>query len=304
VVIRSLEQSLAEAERLAEAPLPGGVVRFTLSPQGVHAQPSGRVAWLPVPPPLPPAEERKFVEAEKLEFQEGADRALRAYQELARSSQPAVRAGALLRLARVYRRTGKWDAALAAYRSLGRIDRVAIDGMPANFVARRALCSVLDESGRKQELRQEAGELAAQVVADFRKEVEPRGYTVDLEIEASDGLALRADAASLTNALWNLLDNAVKYSPDGRAVRVSVHRHPSGVAFAVRDQGIGVARHERQEIFRKFVRGERARRLGVKGTGLGLAIVSHIVHAHGGTVELDSEEGAGSTFRLVLPTDA
>jgi signal transduction histidine kinase len=147
----------------------------------------------------------------------------------------------------------------------------------------------------------DAGELAAQVVADFRKEVEPRGYTVDLEVEASDGLVLRADTASLTNALWNLLDNAVKYSPDGRAVRVSVHRHPSGVAFAVRDQGIGVARHERQEIFRKFVRGERARRLGIKGTGLGLAIVSHIVHAHGGTVELDSEEGAGSTFRLVLP---
>jgi signal transduction histidine kinase len=147
----------------------------------------------------------------------------------------------------------------------------------------------------------DAGEFARDVVAEFRKEVGPRGFTVDLDVEASGALPLRADAASLTNALWNLLDNAVKYSPEGRNIRVSVHRHPAGVAISVQDDGLGIPRREQKEIFRRFVRGEKTSRLGIKGTGLGLAMVAHIVRAHGGTIELESDEGAGSTFRLVLP---
>lgn len=82
---------------------------------------------------------------------------------------------------------------------------------------------------------------------------------------------------------------------------VGVHRHPSGVAISVRDHGMGISDRERKDIFRRFVRGEKARGLGIKGTGLGLAIVSHVVQAHDGTIEVESKEGAGSTFRLVLP---
>lgn len=171
----------------------------------------------------------------------------------------------------------------------------------------RLVESLLDfsrmEGGRKPYDLQpvDAGALAAEVVADFQKEVAPRGVTIDLEVERTADVQLRADAASLTNALWNLLDNAVKYSPDQRVVRVSVRRHPAGVAISVRDDGLGIPAHERKAIFGRFVRGEKASRLGIKGTGLGLAMVSHIVEAHGGTIELESEEGAGSTFRLVLP---
>ena len=84
-------------------------------------------------------------------------------------------------------------------------------------------------------------------------------------------------------------------------MRVSVRSHPAGVAIAVGDRGLGVPARERAEIFQRFVRGEQARQLGIKGTGLGLAMASHIAEAHGGHIELDSEEGAGSTFRLVLP---
>jgi two-component system, OmpR family, phosphate regulon sensor histidine kinase PhoR len=147
----------------------------------------------------------------------------------------------------------------------------------------------------------DAAEFAARVVAEFRKEVETRGISVELEVEPAASLAVRADASSLSNALWNLLDNAVKYSPDRHTVRVSVGRHPSGVAIAVQDKGIGIPQSERGEIFRRFVRGEQAARLGIKGTGLGLAMVSHIVQAHAGAIELDSVEGEGSTFRMVLP---
>jgi len=171
----------------------------------------------------------------------------------------------------------------------------------------RLVESLLDlarmERGRKpyEMAAVDAARFVHDVVEDFRKEAEPRGYVVEFESQPDGALAVRADRSSLVHALWNLLDNAVKYSPERRSIRVSVGRHPRGIAVSVEDHGIGVPARERKEIFRKFVRGESAGRLGIKGTGLGLAIVAHIVGAHGGTVEVESEEGAGSTFRIVLP---
>jgi signal transduction histidine kinase len=171
----------------------------------------------------------------------------------------------------------------------------------------RLVESLLDfsrmETGRKPWKLEpmDAGILAADVASEFQKEVEARGVQIDLFVEQSGALRLCADATALGHALWNLLDNAVKYSPEARPVHVSVARHPRGIAISVRDEGLGVPAGERREIFRKFVRGRKAGELGIKGTGLGLAMVSHIVEAHGGAIELESEEGKGSTFRLVLP---
>jgi two-component system phosphate regulon sensor histidine kinase PhoR len=147
----------------------------------------------------------------------------------------------------------------------------------------------------------DAGDLAEQVVEEFRKEVEPRGFTVKLDVAAPAERGVEADAGALTHALWNLLDNAVKYSGDARTLWVSVNGHPEGTAISVRDEGLGIPRREQKEIFRKFVRGEQARRLGIQGTGIGLAIVSHIVAAHGGRMDLQSEEGQGSRLTIVLP---
>lgn len=147
----------------------------------------------------------------------------------------------------------------------------------------------------------DAGKLTAEVVSEFRKEAQPRGFTVDLSLDGEADLPVRADPASLGNALWNLLDNAVKYSPGGSAIHVAVERERRGVSISVEDHGIGIPEFERKEIFRKFVRGHESKRLGIKGTGLGLAMVTHIVEAHGGAVEVESKEGSGSTFRIVLP---
>jgi signal transduction histidine kinase len=72
----------------------------------------------------------------------------------------------------------------------------------------------------------------------------------------------------------------------------------------VRDEGLGIPAHEQKEIFGRFVRGTKAASLGIKGTGLGLAMVSHIVRAHGGAIELTSQEHAGSTFTMVIPCPA
>lgn len=147
----------------------------------------------------------------------------------------------------------------------------------------------------------DAAALVADVVAEFQKEGAGSGFTIALAIEPPAPARVRADALSLTNALWNLLDNAVKYSPQSRSIEVAVRQQPRGIAISVRDEGLGVPARERKEIFGRFVRGDTASRLGIKGTGLGLAMVSHIVEAHGGAIELESEEGAGSTFTIVLP---
>jgi signal transduction histidine kinase len=573
--VRSLELSLAAAERVVLAgPVPEGMVRLLLSAERVEAQPADRVLWLPALRRAELADDRRFADAERLEYQGAVDRALSIYEDAARSPKSDVRAGGLLRLARVRRSQTRWDDALNAYRRLSTIHDVAIAGAPADLQARRGSSAVLQASNRTQELAREAkaleadllagrwtldraawqltvadierwtgqpvpiaadrrmfstvaallsashppessarrlivvdgtpvtvlwradgeraaalaipetvlnawvsgalddgpsagahlsllgstGELiagpalkpdatvvrapssetglpwtivlapgdsssasadlasrqrllsaalaaillllaggsyflwrvmqrelavarlqtdfvsavshefrtpltslrhvaelleenddmplarrktfyealgrnterlhrlveslldfarmeshrkpynlqsvdaaalVADVVAEFQKDVAGSGFTIALAIESP--ARLRADALSLNNALWNLLDNAVKYSPHTRSIYVAVGQHPRGVAISVRDEGLGVPARERKEIFGRFVRGETASRLGIKGTGLGLAMVTHTVEAHGGSIELESEEGVGSTFTIVLP---
>lgn len=145
--------------------------------------------------------------------------------------------------------------------------------------------------------------LIGSVVAEFEQDGAANGYHVELCVDSCHGAAptVAGDREALTHAVWNLLDNAVKYSPECRTVWVDVERAGSRLAIRVRDRGLGVARNERADIFRRFVRGADAKTRGIKGTGIGLAMVHHIVSAHGGTVSVASEPGAGSTFTLVLP---
>jgi signal transduction histidine kinase len=112
---------------------------------------------------------------------------------------------------------------------------------------------------------------------------------------------VRADREALSRALWNLLDNAVKYSPDCPTVWVEVGSEAGAVTIRVRDQGVGIPAAERKRIFHKFVRGGSTKTSGVKGTGIGLTMAQHIVRAHGGHLRVESEPGRGSTFTIVLP---
>jgi two-component system phosphate regulon sensor histidine kinase PhoR len=159
------------------------------------------------------------------------------------------------------------------------------------------------EAGRKAYDRQpiDAVALTTHVVAEFQRHAPVGSARIELETAAASGLQIHGDRDALVNALWNLLDNAVKYSPDGGPIHVSVGPHPLGTVIAVKDSGLGIARHERDAIFQRFVRGKQAVDLGIKGTGLGLAMVAHIARAHDGDVEVESDEGQGSTFRLALP---
>jgi signal transduction histidine kinase len=141
---------------------------------------------------------------------------------------------------------------------------------------------------------------AEEVVAEFRKEFASSGHSVELRTEPNLP-RLRADRDALGLALWNLLDNAVKYSPGRPEVQVDLRREGRHVAIRVRDQGSGIPPEEQKKIFNKFVRGVAARASNVKGTGIGLAMVRHAVRAHGGEIRIESHPGKGSTFTILLP---
>jgi signal transduction histidine kinase len=144
----------------------------------------------------------------------------------------------------------------------------------------------------------DAATMVRELVAEFQEQVAEKGYRIELVAEP-ELPRIRADPEALARALWNLLDNAVKYSPESKTVEVGVAREGEQVAIHVRDQGIGIPASQKKEIFRKFVRGGNAPR--VRGAGLGLAMVDHIVRAHGGQVKLESAPGQGSRFTLLLP---
>ena len=125
---------------------------------------------------------------------------------------------------------------------------------------------------------------------------------IGLNVESSVGdTTLRCDRPRMVSALTNLLENAVKYSERGSTVDVRVLVDGDCVVFEVSDQGIGIPRGDLERIFERFYRVDQARSRDTGGTGLGLSIVRHVAHAHGGDVTVESLEGQGSTFRLVLP---
>jgi signal transduction histidine kinase len=111
---------------------------------------------------------------------------------------------------------------------------------------------------------------------------------------------VRCDATRISQVLNNLLSNAIKYSPQGGQVRVALTTTPDTAWVAVKDQGVGIPPAERQSIFEPFRR-SAATQDSIPGVGLGLAVSRRIIEAHGGYIEVESEQGAGATFRFRLP---
>ena len=127
----------------------------------------------------------------------------------------------------------------------------------------------------------------------------PRGVSVRLDAPAP--LAVQGDPAALRRAVLNLVENAVKYTPRGGRVEVSLAAVDGSAAIAVRDTGVGMDPAEAARVFEPFVRLDAARARDTGGAGLGLAIVRSIVLAHDGTLAVESAPGAGSTFTIRLP---
>jgi PAS domain S-box-containing protein len=145
----------------------------------------------------------------------------------------------------------------------------------------------------------DAGAVAAQAVDTLRSHLPPE-ITVDLSVAPTVEPAF-ADRNRLQQVLVNLLDNAVKYSPNGGLVSAKVESTPEAVRISVADQGLGIPAAEQQRVFEKFYRLDTELSRAGGGTGLGLYITRELVRRMGGSVSVESEPGVGSTFTVELP---
>jgi signal transduction histidine kinase len=127
-----------------------------------------------------------------------------------------------------------------------------------------------------------------------------QGFKVEVTI-APTVREVRMDAEAVGQALANLIDNAMKYSTDERAIAIDARLQDGRLAIAVTDRGIGIPAAEHGRVFDKFYRVGRSDTQGRRGSGVGLALVRHVAEAHGGTVTVESAPGRGSTFTLWLP---
>jgi signal transduction histidine kinase len=135
---------------------------------------------------------------------------------------------------------------------------------------------------------------AAQVLASRK------GVRLRLEND-STSIALNADEELIKRMILNLLDNAVKYTPEGGEISLALEKHNGSAEIVVRDTGIGLSQTDQQRVFDRFYRVDKARSRALGGAGLGLSIVRSIVEAHGGDITIDSTPRHGSTFTVSLP---
>jgi len=128
--------------------------------------------------------------------------------------------------------------------------------------------------------------------------------SIEIRCELPDPpLRTMGDRRQLVSALYNLLENAAKYSDEGSVVTLRAVANGDDIDLEVSDHGVGIPARDLERVFERFYRVDRARSRETGGTGLGLSIVKHVAENHGGTVEVESEEGEGSTFTLAIPAD-
>ncbi|MEN8225998.1 MAG: HAMP domain-containing sensor histidine kinase [Bacteroidota bacterium] len=127
-----------------------------------------------------------------------------------------------------------------------------------------------------------------------------REGNISLKLESRDPI-LKLDASHFTNAVLNLLDNAIKYSEGPPEIEISTHDMPSNISLKVQDRGMGMSKDTMHKIFDKFYRKSSGNIHNVKGFGLGLSYVKAIITAFGGKISASSEQGKGSTFEIILP---
>jgi signal transduction histidine kinase len=156
------------------------------------------------------------------------------------------------------------------------------------------------EAGRRQYRPEPSDlhELVREVVCEYQEEISGSGYAFEL---AGSAAPVRADREAIRRLVRNLLENAVKYSPECRTVWIETGLENGRAVLRVRDRGMGIAPQEQARVFDRFVRGQAAKEACIQGTGIGLAMVREIVKAHAGDVHLASELGRGSTFTVCLP---
>jgi two-component system phosphate regulon sensor histidine kinase PhoR len=159
------------------------------------------------------------------------------------------------------------------------------------------------EKNEESEVIKFRQESVFEIVDSAVKICEPSAINKNIEIRAviDPEVKISVNRVLFENALTNLIDNAVKYSDEGKTVKIMAKETSSDLLISVEDQGIGISSMEHQRIFERFYRVDKGRSRKMGGTGLGLAIVKHVMNIHKGSIELSSVPGRGSCFSLRVP---
>ena len=174
--------------------------------------------------------------------------------------------------------------------------REEVDRM-ARLVGDLLFLADADTQGSIARSNVELDEILAEIVRDASR-VNPK-HVIDLN--ANDPVIVLGDAERLRQLIWKLVENAIRYTPDGGTINLALRRRSRVAEISVSDTGIGIAEEHLPHIFNRFYRVDRGRSRALGGTGLGLAIVRQVAETHGGHVRVRSIPGIGSTFTVFLP---
>ena len=142
-------------------------------------------------------------------------------------------------------------------------------------------------------------DIIKEVVRNVTMQVRRRGGKIDLNIKATNPV-IQADNIHLTNVIFNLIDNAIKYSPDGAQIEISSFQTDDGIELRISDNGLGIPKEFLGKVFERLFRVPTGNVHDVKGFGLGLSYVKNVVERHNGTIYVESEPNSGSTFIMKL----
>ncbi len=142
------------------------------------------------------------------------------------------------------------------------------------------------------------------VVDSFKEEAKRKKIKLEFKKPKTKLPKVKVDQGKIRIAINNLLDNAIRYTPAGGEVTVSLKRGKKEIEFSVKDTGAGIPKSQKEHIFTKFFRGTNAVRIETEGIGLGLFIAKNIIEAHGGKIWFESKENKGTTFHFTLPMQA
>lgn len=145
--------------------------------------------------------------------------------------------------------------------------------------------------------------LVEEVTHSMRLQLEKYGAQVQVDATGADTM-IRADRLHITSVIFNLLDNALKYSKAHPSIQVSIDNNSTETVFSVTDNGIGIPAEYKNKVFEKFFRVPSGDTHNVKGYGLGLSYVAHVIHQHKGTIQVESQPGIGTKFIIKIPRNA
>jgi two-component system phosphate regulon sensor histidine kinase PhoR len=161
--------------------------------------------------------------------------------------------------------------------------------------------SILDKGEFKLKLTEnDVHEIIEQAILNTQLLIGARQGSISIQLNAKKHV-INADKLHLTNIIFNLIDNAIKYTKDNPEIVISTNDTEKGIEITIKDNGIGISKENQRKIFDKFYRVPTGNVHNVKGFGLGLSYVQAVVFKHNGTINVNSELGKGSNFKIIMP---